>query len=491
MTSSPSTLRQRLTPALGKAVRAVARLRGGGSALPGKVVEGFDPNFMGRTLSQLPLGVLMVSGTNGKTTTTRMIAKTLENLGLKVFTNPTGSNFTRGVVSALIPLVDSRGHLDADIAVLELDEAYAVHFVKQVKPRYAVLLNVMRDQLDRFGEIDNTARLLSHVAEATTDTLVLNREDRRIAALAKGSHASKIRYFGLASNLRSSFPTDDELHSSSDVSVPAQDAASSDIQRGGSGNSGQSDRPSLPPVASSEDFDIELAIQAAAAENPLPADVTLCGVHPHSAEFMVGTGGSSRKYSTELKVSGIYNLFNAAAAVSVIRAVIAAASSTHPRLAATTTEELLQALSSVTPAFGRGENIDVDGTEVELVLVKNPAGFRLALASFSAADADTMIAINDDYADGRDMSWLWDVDFTSLRAQGVAMVSGVRSWDMALRLGYDEVDVAKVEPSLKDAVDEFVHLHPGVHKRIYCTYTAMLDIRRHLGELTTVTDVGV
>ncbi|MCI1935588.1 MAG: MurT ligase domain-containing protein [Bifidobacteriaceae bacterium] len=482
MTSSPSTLRQHLTPALGKAVRAVARLRGGGSALPGKVVESFDPNFMGRTLSQLPLGVLMVSGTNGKTTTTRMIAKTLENLGLKVFTNPTGSNFTRGVVSALIPLVDSRGHLDADIAVLELDEAYAVHFVKQVKPRYAVLLNVMRDQLDRFGEIDNTARLLSHVAEATTDTLVLNREDRRIAALAKGSHASNIRYFGLATNLRSSFPTDDELHASSDASVSAEDAASAD---------GHPDHPGLPPVASSENFDIELAVQAAAAENPLPADVTLCGVHPHSAEFMVGTGGSARKYSTELKVSGIYNLFNAAAAVSVIRAVIAAASSTHPRLAATTTEELLQALSTVTPAFGRGENIDVDGTPVELVLVKNPAGFRLALASFSAADADTMIAINDDYADGRDMSWLWDVDFTSLRAQGVAMVSGVRSWDMALRLGYDEVGVAKVEPSLKDAVDEFVHLHPGVHKRIYCTYTAMLDIRKHLGELTTVTDVGV
>lgn len=119
----------------------------------------------------MPLGVVLVSGTNGKTTTTRMVASMLSDLGLKVFTNPTGSNFVRGVVSALLTEVTLGGKLDADIAVLELDEAYAVHFVKQVKPRYALLLNVMRDQLDRFGEIDTTAKLLSHVAAATTGTV--------------------------------------------------------------------------------------------------------------------------------------------------------------------------------------------------------------------------------------------------------------------------------------------------------------------------------
>lgn len=152
--------------------------------MPGKVVEKIDPGFLTRTLGQLPLGVVLVSGTNGKTTTTRMVASMLSDLGLKVFTNPTGSNFVRGVVSALLTEVTLGGKLDADIAVLELDEAYAVHFVKQVKPRYALLLNVMRDQLDRFGEIDTTAKLLSHVAAATTGTVVLNREDPRIAALA-------------------------------------------------------------------------------------------------------------------------------------------------------------------------------------------------------------------------------------------------------------------------------------------------------------------
>ena len=146
------------TVAAGRFVRFASRVtKHGGSALPGKVVEKIDPGFLTRTLGQLPLGAVLVSGTNGKTTTTRMVASMLSDLGLKVFTNPTGSNFVRGVVSALLTEVTLGGKLDADIAVLELDEAYAVHFVKQVKPRYALLLNVMRDQLDRFGEIDTTA----------------------------------------------------------------------------------------------------------------------------------------------------------------------------------------------------------------------------------------------------------------------------------------------------------------------------------------------
>ena len=149
------------TVAAGRFVRFASRVtKHGGSALPGKVVEQIDPGFLTRTLGQLPLGVVLVSGTNGKTTTTRMVASMLSDSGLKVFTNPTGSNFVRGVVSALLTEVTLGGKLDADIAVLELDEAYAVHFVKQVKPRYALLLNVMRDQLDRFGEIDTTAKLL-------------------------------------------------------------------------------------------------------------------------------------------------------------------------------------------------------------------------------------------------------------------------------------------------------------------------------------------
>lgn len=132
---------------------------------------------MQRTLSGLPHGVAVVSGTNGKTTTTKMVVELLESQGLKVFTNRTGSNFTRGVAASLLGDVDWRGRLDADVAILELDEAHAVHFVNKVPPRFSLLLNVLRDQLDRFGEIDKTARLLEHIAQKTTDTVVLNRED--------------------------------------------------------------------------------------------------------------------------------------------------------------------------------------------------------------------------------------------------------------------------------------------------------------------------
>jgi UDP-N-acetylmuramyl tripeptide synthase len=120
---------------LGKVIRQAARFRGGGSALPGLVVEKLDKNFLAHTLNQLPHGVVVISGTNGKTTTAKMVAELLEGQGLKVFTNRSGSNFIRGVISALLEAINLNGTLDADIAVLELDEAHAVHFVKEVTPR--------------------------------------------------------------------------------------------------------------------------------------------------------------------------------------------------------------------------------------------------------------------------------------------------------------------------------------------------------------------
>ena len=440
--------RSLLTLLVGKAVRLVSRLsHHGGSALPGKVVERIDPGFLARTLSELPRGVVLVSGTNGKTTTTRMVASMLESLGLKVFTNPTGSNFTRGVVSALVSTLGLSGRLHADIAVLELDEAYAVHFVRQVKPRYALLLNVMRDQLDRFGEIDTTARLLGQVAQASTGTVVLNREDPRIARLAAQTPAQTgVAYFGLSDDLLSYFPTDDDMHAS-DRGADGAGAASTS-------------RPIRPG-------------------HRLPAEVTLERVMDHRAAFRL----DGRLLETDLRLEGVYNLYNAAAALALVRVVL---EDREPDDAA-----LMDALSKVTPAFGRGEVITYRGAPVELVLVKNPMGFRLALSSFDPAGQDTMIAIRDEYADGRDMSWLWDVDFTSLRDTGVAMVSGTRAYDMALRLAYDQVPAEAIETDLDRALTAFLEVHPGRPKRIYCTYTSMLRLRSALGRITSVDDAGV
>lgn len=481
------------TPLIGKAVRAASRLvHGGGSAFPGKIVERIDPQFLARTLQQLPLGVVLVSGTNGKTTTTRMVASMLESLGLKVFTNPTGSNFTRGVVSSLLAEVSLGGKLDADIAVLELDEAYAVHFVKQVQPDYCLLLNVMRDQLDRFGEIDNTARLLSKAAEATTGTVVLNREDPRIARLADVAHTEdgvEVRYFGLDESLRRFFPSDDDMRTTVDT------ASSANIEIDDAA------------VIAKTGENAEKSEDAAIAEQ-LPADVTLLAVGDHRASF----GIDGETYETGVRLEGVYNLYNAAAALAVVRAVVADAqamflpfeqnvtdellrqvgiSQRMIDFAHSTTQAMIDAAAEVTPAFGRGEVIDVNGSPVELLLVKNPMGFRLSLASFTPEGCDTMIAINDEYADGRDMSWLWDVDFSSLRDTGVAMVSGVRAWDMALRLEYDQVPVNSVNTELEEAVSTFVNANPGTPKHIYCTYTAMLKTRAALGKIAEVADAGV
>ncbi|TKV28113.1 DUF1727 domain-containing protein [Arthrobacter sp. NamB2] len=412
---------------VGKAVRIASRLRGGGSALPGLVVERLDPGFMGRALSTVPHGVVVVSGTNGKTTTTKMVVELLEGQGLTVFTNRTGSNFTRGVAAALLGEVDWRGRLKADVAVLELDEAHAVHFVKLVPPRYSLLLNVLRDQLDRFGEIDATTRLLERIALATTGTVVLNREDPRVAALASSITTAEVAYFGLDASLRSTFPNDDEL-------------------RGEAGT---------------------------APASALPADVVLRSVDGNSAEFEVD-GTMTR---TDLRLRGVYNIFNAAAALAAARAVLGQSADTS---------RLFASLAAVEPAFGRGESLVVDGQALELVLVKNPSGFRLGLKSFDPAGCATMIAINDNYADGRDMSWLWDVDFDSLGLGGVDVVSGVRAYDMALRLKYDDVRVGAVEPDIADALKQFVRGSEGRPKRIFCTYTAMLAVRRELSKITKV-----
>lgn len=430
-------------PLIGKLVRCVSRLlHHGGSALPGKIVEQLDPGFLARTLGALPYGVVLVSGTNGKTTTTRMVASMLRDAGLRVFTNPTGSNFTRGVVASLTQAMPVFGKLKADIAVLELDEAYAVHFVKQISPRYALLLNVMRDQLDRFGEIDTTAHLLGNVARATTRTLVLNREDTRVRALADVKRPScDVRYFGLEDDVRAMFPTDDDLHASGEHSVQK-----------------------LPE-----------------------ADVTLAGVGDRKADFVI----AGKHYHTSVKLDAAYNMFNAAAATAIVRAIVNDIVQERENGKKSEDEVLVKSIAQLTPAFGRGEVIDVNGVPVELVLVKNPIGFRLALASHR--DQDTMIAICDEYADGRDMSWLWDVDFTMLKNSGVSMVSGTRAWDMALRLGYDGVPVQRVNTSLEDDVREFVQTSPAKlkAKRLYCTYTSMLRARAVLSQVANVRDAGV
>jgi len=418
--------RQMISTIIGKSVKKVAQLRGGGSALPGLVVEKIDPDFIRRTLEDLPQGVVIISGTNGKTTTTKIVVELLESVGMKVFTNRTGSNFSRGVAAALLNEVDIHGKLDADIAVLELDEAWAVKFVKMVQPRFSLLLNVMRDQLDRFGEIDTTAKLLEKIAAATIDTVVLNRDDPRIFAISKKIRAKSV-FFGTTSELLQLMSTDDTLKSGS-----------------------------------------------ARANSRVIADVLLSKIDGQRAVFRI----SDKNALINTQLTGVYNLLNAAAAIALARQIAGNE----------VTGALLLALKNIQPAFGRGETIMLHGVPIELILVKNPSGFRLALLSFARSQAAMMIAINDNYADGRDMSWLWDVDFSKIKA--VSTVSGIRAYDMALRLQYDEVPVEKVEPNLAKALDYFIDNNPDEPKQIFCSYTAMTTLRKLLSDKTEVEKIS-
>lgn len=395
-----------------------------GAALPGLLAERLCPDFLANTLNQLPQGIVVISGTNGKTTTTKLVTAMLAQK-YRVLTNPTGSNFTRGVVSSVIQQSNWRGKLPFDIAVIELDEAYAVHFVEIVKPRGVVLLNVMRDQMDRFAEIDHTARLLRTVALTAQEFIIYNAEDPRIVQAVQGASAEMVK-FGTDNKLRSIFINDDELHSSS--STKSQNLKSA--------------------------FDFELM------------DCT-----DSSVKIRV----NGQIVSGRLTLEGAHNALNAVAALAVVGTL------------GVDIKTSFKILQNIRPAFGRGEHIFVDDKKIVLQLVKNPGGFRHVLRDIQYYDAaKVMIAINDDYADGRDVSWLWDVSFELLKDHRIT-ASGTRAYDMALRLQYDECIVGHIEPKLQEAINTaLAEAKPKDVIVVYATYTAMLELRKYLSTLTEV-----
>ena len=410
-----------LGTAVGKTVKQITRLRGGsGQALPGLVVERLFPSYLARMLAQIPEGVVVVTGTNGKTTTTKMVVEMLQASGKRVLTNPTGSNLTRGIIAGMSDQATISGKLPFDVAVFELDEAFARRFVKQVKPRWVLALNVTRDQLDRFGEVDTAAAMIAETMQAATEGIVTNANDPRLLPLAQSIAADtsrKLEYFGVADRLRPFFPSENEL-----VSVEEQ-------------------KPK------------------AAAAAVVPA-VELVDFKSQHVTYII----NGQRYGIDLQLSGQHNFQNAAAALALVRAVAPAVP----------VPELVRSVTAVTPAFGRGEIFRLqNGSALQMVLVKNPAGFRQALASYLPSGSDVMIAINDNHADGRDMSWLWDVDFSSLQGQKIYATTGKRASDMALRLQYDDIAVPKIEPNLQASLKGFCAL-PG-DKLLLTTYTAMLS----------------
>lgn len=389
-----------LVTLLGKSVLAGLRLLGReGSALPGLVIEKVAPSYTRRMLARLPHGVAVISGTNGKTTTTKIAAELFEAAGLKVFTNPTGSNFGRGVTAALLKQASLSGRIDADIAVLELDEAHAVHFVKDVVPDHCLLLNVTHDQLDRFEGPEQTAELLARVAEATAGTVILNRDDEYLARI----NAARPAYFGSA----------EDTHGLDHAPI-----------------------------------------------------VLLVSYTDGVATFEI----DGERYSAAMQVQGAYNALNAAAALALVREVYEQADPAR----------FVAALENVQPAFGRGERIAVGPHTVQLILVKNTDGFDSALAAFPPRGVRTMVAINDRPADSQDLGWLSAVDFSSLVPHGVEVASGARGREVGDVLAAAGVVVAHTTPDLPAAIELLLEGDPSTAKRIYCSYTAMFEVRRLL-----------
>lgn len=410
---------------------SMRRLGKGGGALPGLVVERLYARFLPKSVDALPYGVIVVTGTNGKTTTTKALTEVLTAQGLRVLTNKTGSNFVRGATSAVLDVISWNGRLDYDVAVFELDEAYAVHFVQLVQPRGVVALNVMRDQMDRFGEIDTTAGLIGQVVATARDFVVLNANDPRIAALADSVSAA-VHWFGHEPSLSKDFAGDDQLYAKEITFVQAA-------------------KP----------------------------DVTLVAYGNHEVSLRVA--GKKRVYSVLL--DGAHNAMNVAAVVTA----------THALLSQVTEASLVAALAAIQPAFGRGETVWLpSGAELQLQLVKNPGGFRHALrASADASVTLVAICINDAYADGRDVSWLWDVDFGMLRQKRL-ITGGVRAYDMAVRLKYDNLATEHVYEDMHTLLAACDKTAAGQKVIVYCTYTAMLELRkalRHAG--VVIQEVGL
>lgn len=410
---------------VGKLIKAALVLRkGGGQALPGLVVEKLFPGYVTSMLRKLPEGIVVVTGTNGKTTTTKIVVHLLEASGKRVLTNSTGSNLTRGLVSSISQHASLSGRLTYDIAVLEVDEATARRFVKRITPKWVLALNVSRDQLDRYGEVDTIA-LYVGAAMSAAEGIVANANDPHIYKLAEEISANDKKptvYFGSAQKLKKFFPSDYELA-----------AVRNDT----------------------------------AEQNVLKLDVELADFRGQDAAYLV----DGKNYQTHLKLTGQHNFLNAAAALSLCRRL----------LPDTTTEDLVRELANVDLAFGRGETYRLEnGAEIELVLVKNPASFTQALSSYGAGQENLMIAINDNIADGRDVSWLWDVNLSPLSGKQITVASGTRAADMALRLSYEDIKVHAIESDLKKAID--ILGDASGKKVILATYTAMLWLHSWLSK---------
>jgi UDP-N-acetylmuramyl tripeptide synthase len=440
-------VRLALEIAAARAAGALSRAagRGGGTTLPGKLLWKVDPRAIDRLAARLPQGAVLVSATNGKTTTASMIAAILSPR-VRLAHNRSGANLVSGVASTLLST------RDAELGLFEVDEAALPEVARRVRPRALCLGNLFRDQLDRYGELEILAgRWRAAVAELPRAMLVVNGDDPQVGDL------SRVRDGG---NPCAVFGLDDPRHALGSLQHAADskyclvcgtpyDYAAAYVGHLGDyrcPNCGHA-RPPLDIVA---------------------REVELRGLDGASFTLVTPRG----TVRIELGLPGLYNVYNALAASSLAYAL------------EVPLEAIASGLASFGAAFGRFERIAIGDRRLLMLLVKNPTGANEAIRTLIGGGAPrvAVVALNDDIADGRDVSWIWDVDFEPLGAGLERLVAaGSRAAELALRFAYGGVDRGRIEvvPDLERALDRGLELTPsGGELVVLPTYTAMLALRR-------------
>ena len=449
------TARGQLALTASKLTRAALRATGrGATTLPGLVALTLHPGVAGEIARRLPKGTVLVTGTNGKTTTSRMLADVVRLAGWRPVHNRSGSNLARGIATALVTEASWIGSPRADGAIFEVDEASIVAVARLVRPSVLVITNLFRDQLDRYGELDTVARRMRDAAAALPPDarLVLNADDP-IVNLVGEKFAGGVIRFGI---------DDDRVAGAlaqnvSDLTHCPRCRARLRYHRVVLGHEGDYRCPNC----------------GFARPRPEIA-ATRVDVDGDGTRLVLGAGEGA---IVRVPLAGVYNAYNALAAIAAAHAL------------GIGVDVAARAIGAFRPAFGRLERVDAEGRRLRLVLVKNPAGFNAAIGALIGAPGSVRLltALNDLDADGRDVSWIWDADFEALAPRvDWAVVSGLRARDLALRLKYAGLAAERmsVVDGWEAAVQDMLgRSGPGDEVTVLATYTATLALRHTLAKL--------
>ena len=431
--------------------------RGGGTTLPGVVLLKLRPNAISEFSANLRHGTILVSATNGKTTTTRVLAAAMRASGYHLVTNTEGSNLERGIAAALL-----KGDKAADLGLFEVDEAALPAVAEATVPDVLVLMNLFRDQLDRYGEletlVDKWRVLLDELgARHEPPMLVLNADDPNIAALGQGR--DDVVWFGV-DDLSHQIEEREHAADATTCRVCGAPLVHTAVLLGHLGHwlcpNGDAHRPT-PMIAASEIY-LGDAGQRVTLNYPSPS-------------------GDPVVLEVESSLPGLHNSYNLTAAFAASWAL--AERTKRPQEA----HAVARAIRETSPAFGRGELIEIDAKQIQLLLAKNPTGVNQNVRTImrSSENLHVLVLLNDRTADGQDVSWIWDVDWELLEPHLASLtLGGDRAWDLALRFRYGgfDMDRVKIAPDAAKALDIALAATP-VNGTLHAlpTYTAMLDLR--------------